>query len=186
MAVLRTFIAVALTGEVRLWVARRMEDLRPCIRGIRWVSPENLHLTLRFLGDVEEGRMPEAHQAVRSAAAGVGPFAIRPGAFGAFPNAQRPRVLYVSLEGDVGRLRGLQRRVESELVGRGFPKEDRPFSPHLTIGRAMRERRGPIDFPSPPGGAAPEMVVREVLVMKSDLRPDGPIYTPMARIELEG
>jgi 2'-5' RNA ligase len=162
-----------------------MDDLRPRARGIRWVSPENLHLTLRFLGDVEEGQVPEAHQAVCSAAEEVSPFAIRPGAFGAFPNAQRPRVLYVSLEGDVERLRGLQRQIENELIGRGFPKEDRPFSPHLTIGRATRDRRGPIDLPPPPAGAAPEMVVREVLVMKSDLRPDGPVYTPLARVVLK-
>ena len=185
MAAIRTFIAVALTGEVRPWIAPRMEDLRPRAQGIRWASPENLHLTLRFLGDVEEGQMPEVHQAVRSAAEGVSPFAIRPGAFGAFPNAQRPRVLYVSLEGDVERLGGLQRRIENELVGRGFPKEDRPFSPHLTIGRAMRDRRGPIDLPPTSAGTAPEMVVREVLVMKSDLRPEGPIYTPMASVNLK-
>jgi 2'-5' RNA ligase len=186
MAAIRTFIALALTGEVRLSVARRMDDLRPRAQGIRWVPPENLHLTLRFLGDVEEGQIPEVHQAVASAAGGGGPFALRPGAFGAFPNVHRPRVLYVSLEGDVERLRGLQRRVEGELVGRGFPKEDRPFSPHLTIGRAMRDRRVSIDLPPlPPETAPPEMIVREVLIMKSDLRPGGPIYTPVARVELK-
>ncbi|MSS70343.1 MAG: RNA 2',3'-cyclic phosphodiesterase [Candidatus Latescibacteria bacterium] len=183
MATIRTFIAIAPTEEVRQKIGQMIEDLKPHAQGIRWVKAENLHLTLRFLGDVEESRMPEVHQAVVSAAGQ--PFSIRPGALGAFPNVHRPRVLYVSLEGGLEALLGLQHRVEDELVGRGFPREDRPFAPHLTIGRAMRDRRGAINLPSISDPAVSDTVVREVLVMKSDLRPDGPIYTPMARVGLK-
>jgi 2'-5' RNA ligase len=181
MAAIRTFIAVALTNELRAWIAREAEALKGRTQGIRWSSVDHLHLTLRFLGDVEEGRMPEVIAVVAGAAAMTRPFEIRPGRFGTFPEAGRPRVLWLGVEGDLETLKGLRERVEEGLFRRGFPGEDRPFSPHLTLGRAVRDRRVILPPLALPGPSGPAMSVHEVLVMKSELRPAGPIHTPLAR-----
>ncbi len=185
MAAIRTFVAIPLTEEVRRGIGNAVEALRPWARGIRWVPLENLHLTLRFLGGVEEERLLEVHQAVAAAVEEIAPFALRTGGFGAFPERGRPRVLWVALEGDLENLRKLQGRVETELVQRGFPGEDRPFSPHLTVGRATRNQSVAVELPmiAQPG---PEMVVREAVVMKSDLHPEGPVYTILFESALKG
>ena len=179
MPAIRTFIAIAMPGDVREAAASVIRELRPRAAGVRWVSPENLHLTLRFLGDVEEPRIQDVFEAVNSALQGAGPFTIRTGALGAFPSLQRPRVFYVSVEGQVQALRAIQDRIEGELVGRGFPAEDRPFSPHLTIGRVPQGRLVQAVDPRYTAGAGPDVVVQEILVMKSELRPTGPIYTSL-------
>lgn len=185
MAAIRTFIAIHLTDEIRQEIERTIGFLSPRARGVRWVSPENLHLTLRFLGDVEEKRMPEVCEAVSTAAGEVPPFAIRVGDFGAFPGLDRPKVLWIGVEGDTVTLGELQRRVETELVRRGFPEEDRPFSPHLTVGRTVRDRRASVPVPPAAITPGPEMTVREVFVIKSDLRPEGPVYTPLLKAALK-
>ncbi len=185
MVTIRTFIAIHLTEEVRRGIGRAIEVLKPHTRDIRWVPLENLHLTLRFLGDVEEGRMPEVHQAVMAAAAEMMPFALRLGHFGAFPGLSRPRVLWIGMEGDVEALRELQQQVSEALVRRGFPDEDKPFSPHLTVGRTMRDRRASVQASPTVAEPGPEMVVRDVFVMKSDLHPDGPVYTSLFKVALK-
>ena len=185
MAAIRTFIAIHLTEEVRPEVGRAVEILKPHTQGIRWVSPENLHLTLRFLGDVEAGRMPEVHQAVAVAAAEMTSFALHLGRFGAFPGLNSPRVLWIGLEGDVEILWELQRRIEEALVGRGFPEEGNPFSPHLTLGRTMRDRRASVQALPTVAEPGPGMVVQEVYIMKSDLQPGGPVYTSLFKAALK-
>jgi RNA 2',3'-cyclic 3'-phosphodiesterase len=181
MAALRTFIAIALTDEVRDWIVRGIESLKGRTQGIRWTPLGQLHLTLRFLGDVPEERMPEVIDAVSAAASITLPFEVRPGGFGAFPDLRRPRVLWTGVDGDLESLCGHQARVEEELARRGFPREDRPFSPHLTLGRPGREGR--VILPPDAGleRSGPAMLVRETLVVKSELRPGGAIHTPVSR-----
>lgn len=183
---MRTFVAVPLSGETRSGIERTVAALRPRTRGIRWVPPGNLHLTLRFLGEVDEVRIPDLSRAIDLATAGIPPFTIRTCGVGAFPGMGSPRVLWVGLEGDLESLLKLQRRVEEELVGLGLPGEDKPFSPHLTVGRALRGTRawvkGPLQGLDPPQ----EMRVHGVHLMKSVLSPEGAVYTSLYQAALGG
>ena len=184
MAHVRTFIAVELPGAVRETLAGVTNRLRGQVGEVRWVQPEGIHLTLKFLGDVETERIPDVVSAVRAAAGEVAAFTLRTTHLGGFPVRDRARVLWVGLEGDVAALADLQGRVEGALVGLGFEKERREFSPHLTLGRA---RKQPVSLPE--DVLDPEAVsfrVERVTVMKSDLQPGGAVYTPQGYGPLAG
>jgi len=132
---MRLFIAINLPPELReaVWVA--VESLRRRFDGIRWSKPEQMHLTLKFLGEVEDGRVSSISQALASAASGVPAFDVAVGELGAFPTPQRPRVVWVGCE-PVPPLELLQHGVEREMAGLGFEIEGRAFRPHVTLGRA--------------------------------------------------
>lgn len=183
---MRTFVAVPISGEVRDEVKRVVAALMPRTRGIRWVPPGNLHLTLKFLGDVEEARIPDLSRAIGLATAGVPPFTVRTGRLGAFPRMVNPRVLWVALEGDLASLLRLQRRVEEELVKLGLPAEDRSFSPHLTVGRATRDTHARIEGPLEGADHPWEMRVDRVHLMRSILNPGGAVYSSLFQAELGG
>ena len=138
MALVRTFVALELPGVVGQTLADTIERLKGAAGGVRWVRPEGIHLTLKFLGDVEETRIPEIVAAVQQASGGTAPFTLQTSEVGGFPRLERARVLWVGLEGDLETLAGLQMEVEGALGTLGFPPERRRFFPHLTLGRARR------------------------------------------------
>jgi 2'-5' RNA ligase len=194
MAEIRTFIAVRLNERIH----RRLELLQEELRGatpprmVRWVEPANIHLTLKFLGDVPEARIVEISQAIQTVAAGATPFSFELAGLGCFPNTQRPNVVWVGVQEPAGRLARLQENVESALERLGFAREGRGFSPHLTLGRVRREGR-PADIAAV--GQAIEkrrdkvtsvgrQEIATITLFKSDLRPDGPIYTALAEMTL--
>ncbi len=152
--------------------------------GLRWVRPEGVHITLKFLGDVDEPRVDELS---RSLAEAIEPFElrVRPGALGGF-GGDRLRVVWVGLEGDIEALAALAGRVEAALEPLGFPKERRAFAAHLTLARvpdgaSIAERRqlaSLIERYSSP--AMPSMTVTEVALIQSTLRPGGSVYTRLA------
>jgi len=111
---------------------------------VKWVRAEGIHLTLKFLGDVDPEREPELRSGLARAAAGARPLPLSVHGFGVFPDYSRPRVIWAGLEADPA-LELLQHRIEQEFTPLGFPPEGRPFHPHLTLGRAGREAR-PQDF----------------------------------------
>jgi 2'-5' RNA ligase len=111
---------------------------------VKWVRPEGIHTTVKFLGEVEPEREPELRAALTRAAAGGRALPLDVRGFGVFPDATRPRVIWAGVEADPS-LELLQHRVEQEFAPLGFPSEGRPFRPHLTLGRAAREAR-PRDF----------------------------------------
>jgi 2'-5' RNA ligase len=139
---MRLFIAIELPGNVRSALAGEQVRLRALCsesRGIRWTAPESLHLTLKFLGEVAPDRVPAVIEALK----GVGdfaPFEVEVGGFGFFPDSKRPRVFWAGFEAPAV-LGELARRVDAALARLGFPREDRPFTPHLTLAR-FREPRG--------------------------------------------
>jgi 2'-5' RNA ligase len=187
MAKVRTFIAVEIAEEVRKRIAEFQEKLRQEPGRVSWSKPENIHLTLKFLGDVEETEIPKIVEAVERAVEGIAPFEVAVESSGGFPSLRRPRVLWIGCNDEDGRLKELAERVEQELAGLGYPRERRRFSPHLTIGRPkspfiekISQRMEQTEFV---GGTMP---VREVVVMKSQLHPKGAIYTPLARVALRG
>lgn len=182
---IRAFVAVVLHEELRAAVAATVERLRPLGRAVAWVPPQNLHVTLQFLGNQSEERLAEAEAALADAAAGRAPIDVTFHGVGAFPGLERPRILWVGLAQGALEARGLQAAVAAALAARGFAKEERPWHPHLTIGRVPDERRwrreaGP-SLRSAIAQAATTTFgtqrVAEVALMQSDLSPAGARYT---------
>jgi 2'-5' RNA ligase len=190
----RLFVALEPTDAVRRRIAALASELRRAAgkaeHEVRWVPPENVHLTLQFLGAVPEERVGAVTAAVREAARGcAGPLSLEVRGAGGFPNARRPRVVWAGVAGDVAALGELVKDLGRRLAPLGFPPEERPFSPHLTLGRA-RENRGAPGL----GGALAQAAqaegvawrCTELTLVESHLSPKGPRYEAVVRAELGG
>jgi 2'-5' RNA ligase len=191
---LRTFIAIELDGAVRDALAATQEQLRRTTpqRAVRWVRPEGIHLTLKFLGDTEVRRLGEIKEALAAAAAEAATFSFDVQGLDCFPNPHRPRVIWVGLKEPTGRLRALWQSIETHVAPLGWPTERRGFQPHLTLGRlrqrvssAERQAIGRLVERDNVGWLA-GMDVSAVSLIKSDLRPSGAVYTILAEAQLGG
>jgi 2'-5' RNA ligase len=184
--VARLFVAVKISPEVADRICRAEDQLAPLLKDIRWIRRESLHLTLKFLGHVDDGRIDDIQAAVQTAVASLLRFNVSCRGFGAFPDIRRPRVFWTGLEG--GSLPRLAEATEQALEPLGFPREKREFRPHLTIGRwregtrvgdALRrvvdEWRGH-DFGT--------FAVDEAVLFQSTLRRDGAVYTALKSFPL--
>ncbi len=175
---LRTFVAVDIEDEI---VRSRIVDIQSEISSssakIKLVEPENLHITLKFLGEVDEARIPVIVNSLEEALKGSKGFKIRLERVGAFPRVSRPNVIWVGVSDGREPLIKLANLVEDALKRIGFPKEKRPFEPHLTIARVKYRSS---DLPSlimkVEETIVGEVEVREVRLKKSTLTPKGPIY----------
>lgn len=192
MTTVRTFIAIELDDELktnlRLLQDRLRDQMAP--RSVRWVRPDGIHLTLKFLGDTPSAKIEEVERALARAAARAGPFTLTVGGVGCFPNTRRPRVVWVGIQEVTGSLARLRNAIEAEVAPLGFPTENRPFHPHLTLGRVQRyaspsevREIGQVVAASALG-TIDEMDVTSVLFIKSDLRPSGAVYTTLSEARL--
>ncbi|HNN14452.1 MAG TPA: RNA 2',3'-cyclic phosphodiesterase [Anaerolineales bacterium] len=143
---IRAFIAVDLPPIIQDSLEKQTAHLRQTLGNglVRWVPPRNLHLTLRFIGDIPPTHLDFFKQMLTKTADSHRPFDLQIGGIGSFPNLKRPRVLWVGLHAPED-LSSLQRQIETGTVQLGFEKEDKPFSPHLTIGR-VRQTTTPADI----------------------------------------
>jgi 2'-5' RNA ligase len=192
MPKLRTFIAVETPPEVIGRAAKLAKALAPAAAeaDVKWVEPENLHWTVKFLGDVDPRDLAEICQALSAAARKVAPFRMTVAGAGAFPNIAKPRTLWLGAGNGGEALVHLAETVEAEMMRIGFRREGRRFEPHLTIGRVRsggpgQQELGELlaehrDFD---GGV---MEVDEVVLFSSELRPSGPVYEALERAELTG
>jgi len=192
MSSIRAFVAIELSPEVLAALGQVQDRLRRGEGGRagRWVKAEGIHLTLKFLGEVPAEKLEAIHQAVGQACLGRAPFELAVAELGCFPNLRRPRVVWVGVREDTGQLAGLQEAVERELNRLGFPPEGRKFTPHLTLAR-VQDRASPREIEAlgkavgtAQIGELARMRVGAVSVMKSDLRPEGAIYTELYRASL--
>jgi len=186
---IRSFIAIDLSDPFRRQIEAFIQELRKSDAQVRWVRTEGIHLTLKFLGNVAPELIEEIKPALARIASQTAPIRIEPEACGAFPTIKSPRVIWVGIRGQIGPLAELVRRVETAMVPLGFEQEGRPFKPHLTVGRVkgrlrlqalqqiLLEHR---DFSAEAFDAA------EVVLYKSDLRPDGARYTPLFKAAFSG
>jgi len=183
MSLLRAFIAVELPAELQQKVHKAIANFR---RGIdplvRWTAAEHMHLTLKFLGDVSQPNVEFLIQMLRTQAELVSPFVIQLGGLGSFPGPKRPRVLYIGIQAPAA-LGTLQREIESACRRLGYEAEERPFSPHLTLGRVKQNlsasdqqniRRAMDGTQVDVLGSAR---IDSVHLYKSELRPSGAVYT---------
>lgn len=184
---MRQFVALELPGTTRGRLAELSTALRRSTPGWRWLRPEALHLTLRFLGEVRDEQDAQARDGWRRAAANSAPFTLHAEGLGVFPPRGSPRILWVGLReiepGD--RLAALARGLESAAREVGFSPEERVFRPHLTIARAERDARPAV--PSDLRWTDPEpFESREIVLFRSDLHPSGARYTALERYPLGG
>jgi 2'-5' RNA ligase len=184
---MRTFIAIELPGAILDLLKTVQGRLKSEHLDFKWVQPENIHLTLRFLGDISPEMVPKIENAMEQAAKGVAPFTLLPKGLGAFPGLHRPRVLWMGVGGDTDQLQKLYRSLTNQLEIAGLEKETRPYAGHLTLGRA-KDRIDPVKFIDCVkkhrdfGSAA--FAVREMIMIKSTLQPAGPVYEKMFRVKL--
>lgn len=191
---MRAFFAVDLTSGVRGRIARVLSSARALLADepVRWVRLEILHLTLRFLGETAPVTLEQVRQAASESAASWRPFELEVKGLGCFPDPRRPRVIWVGANDASGELQTIAEDLERIAREAGFAAEERPFSPHLTVGRIK-------DRLSSEGGrrlaefldrSASEILgivpVQSIDLLKSDLKPPGPSYTRLARLALGG
>lgn len=185
----RTFVAVEIDEAIRRAAGKLVEELRTASADVGWVAPQNMHLTVKFLGDVTAEKIPQVCDTVAQAVAGVGPFDLEIRGVGAFPNVARPRTLWVGTGGGEAQLNLLAKRVETALVEMGFAREDRPFHGHLTLGRIRRPNQA-LAALAPMLKQRADLIlgqttVHEVVVFSSQLQRGGPIYEELHRASLK-
>lgn len=182
---MRAFLAVELPVEVRAGLDALAATLRRSLAGWRWAGPSSRHLTIRFLGEVEEAFVGVAAPAWRSALAALPAVRFELRDLGVFPSPRAPRVLWIGVREtpSAGGFEAIFRAVESVAAAHGLRPETRPFHPHVTLARAAREARpeGPERHAPPVFGT---LVAREVVLFRSELRPGGARHTPLERFAL--
>ena len=176
----RSFIAIPVPKAGIEVLERAVKRLDSEIGGqVRWVRPRGIHLTLKFMGDIPASTLERVLEALPEVAAAFSPFEISMSGLGVFPNSRRPRVLWAGLDGDLTTLLALQIAVDQAVEKLGLPKEERPFSPHLTLGRVRRDTN---DEQSRKIGylmsntvlqAVPSWPVETVDLMRTELDPTG-------------
>ncbi len=182
----RLFVALELPSEVKEGLAAVQAALRAQgLERLRWVRPEGIHLTLKFLGETPVSRVKAIVAALGPAAAGIGPISLSLDGLGTFGNRRGPRVLWVGLAGDLERLARLQRGVEAAMSQLGYPREGRPYSPHLTLARVpeteLRRYAAVVERAlSATTVPAVTMSISELCLMRSHLRPSGAVYERVA------
>jgi 2'-5' RNA ligase len=182
---IRLFIAIELPEPIQKALLEAAAQLgRRLPEGVvRWVKPEQMHLTLRFLGDTAVARLPALQDQLEELGNQHAPFCLRLNGVGAFPNRQKPRVVWAGLAGELAVLQAMQVALEARVVALGWAGEQRPFSPHITLGRVkdagqVQEMAWGSDL------AALEFRVTAVQLVQSELRPFGPIYTVRQMVPL--
>ena len=188
---MRCFIAVDVPSDVRARVAALTARLRGAAprADVRWSNAETLHVTLKFLGEVPDVRVPLVEGALATVAAAHPPMTLVAAGAGGFPTASRPRVVYVAILGQVEALTRLAGAVDGALEALGFPGERRAFRGHLTVGRVRTPRGGEglaAALRAEEGAAAGTWTAGELVLYHSRLRPNGAVHEAVARLPLTG
>lgn len=192
MAAIRAFIAVELPDDIKGELAGLIDRLRRGReRAVKWVVPDGIHLTLKFLGNIQSEQVDDIVIAVERAAGNAAPVMLQLDRLGGFPNMRSPRVAWVGLSGDTAAIIGLQQEIERSLVPLGFALENREFAPHLTLGRvrerATHKERADLGraLTATPVLRRAAFGVTAITLMQSTLTPAGAVYGRLARITLD-
>jgi 2'-5' RNA ligase len=185
---LRSFIAIELPETIKSALAELQQELKRSEADIRWVKPENIHLTLKFLGNIEEKLVDDIVKAIETTCNKYPEFDLEIKGMGVFPNIKSPRVIWVGVNSSEI-LTDLQHNIESEMAALGFEPENRKFTPHLTLGRFKSSRGKEAlleDIKLHKDSKLGLINVKSVYLMRSDLSPAGARYTRIAEISLMG
>ena len=186
---MRTFIAIEIDEVVRRRIAELQMTLKKQFPRLRWSNPATIHLTLKFLGEVDAAGADAVQAELARIAASTVPFTIAFRQCGIFPPSGPPRVVWVGVDDAAGALARCRDAIEAGIAPLGFPTEDRPYRPHLTLARcpdarAARDLRAAIDVHRQID--AGEMIVRHLVYFQSTLTQKGPVYNPISTYELRG
>ncbi len=186
MGVIRAFIAIDIPDAIQQKlneITTRLQSLDQT-KAVRWVAARNIHLTLKFLGEVSQTNLELLTEIIQAEAIKHRPFELEVGELGAFPSIRRPRVIWIGIHAPQ-ELLTLQHGVEAETIRLGYAAEERPFSPHLTLAR-ISHNASPEDvrcigeiLATQKVGILGKVNVTRVVLFRSDLRPGGAIYTPL-------
>ncbi len=188
----RCFLAISLSESVKKRLQALQQELAKTGADVRWVRPEGIHLTLKFLGNVPEEKIEPITKAAQEVVAKFGPLRLRVKGLGAFPSGRKPRVIWAGLEGDLKPLLRLQKELEDSLTKLGFEPESRPFVPHLTLGRVKSGRKMDklrqvlAEKNDRVGEGWEEMRIENLVLYQSTLKPSGAVYTPLKIIPFGG
>ena len=188
---IRCFIAIELPDEVKAGLHQLQAELKlPGHTFVKWVAPESVHITLKFLGNIDPEKVTPITRIIEQAGKTFSPFQLETGEVGAFPNLRQPRVLWLSIRGELDKLIALQQRIDDGLTQLQFAKETREFTPHLTLARlrqgtSPRERRefGELVMKTPIE-ANYNINVDSISLMKSQLLPSGAVYSRLSQVRL--
>lgn len=184
---MRAFIAVEIDLPNKQKISGLISDLKKSDADVKWVNESQMHLTLKFLGNIEENRVCDISDVLENISKDFRTFSLCLSDIGAFPNIRKPRVIWISIDKGYEELKLLADKVETGLVKLGFEKEKREFKPHLTLGRVkslknsgnMESLVGKINFQ--PAG---EIKIDKIILFQSTLMPKGAIYAPISRFNL--
>lgn len=188
---MRTFIAIELPEEIKDGIAELQEQLKSSSADVKWVSPQNIHLTLKFLGEIDEKRLEEINKVIHDAVSSKAAFHLSIYFIGAFPKIDSPRVIWLGIDSGDKETKEIAKSMEEELRKIGFPEEDRPFSSHITLGRtrsglnrqklvqSLKSMEGKV------GEKKLEFDVTKVTLFKSTLTQKGPIYEALKETHLK-
>jgi RNA 2',3'-cyclic 3'-phosphodiesterase len=187
MSLIRAFLALEISPPLQESISRHSAALKQALPDtIRWVATEKIHLTFKFLGNASPASLQDLTHVLSAVIVQQQTFNISVGGFGVFPNPKRPRILWIGIQAPPD-LERLSRAIETTCARLGYPLEEKPFNPHLTIGRlrdgadlsSLRPALQEVEI-----GPLGSMAVSSITLFRSDLRPQGPNYTPLAHLPL--
>ena len=184
MQTTRTFIAIEVGPPASTVLSRYLADWSSVVKNVRWTRAEQMHVTLKFLGEVDNRDLPQICNATREICAAIDPFVATLNAFGTFPKGKPPRVLWAGFDHGVQEMVELNTRLESSLADIGIPRETRAFRPHLTLGRIGKAAQPEDILKMCESPLATQFQVDSVLMLASERERGNIIYEPIDTIEL--
>jgi 2'-5' RNA ligase len=185
---IRTFIAIEIPASILEKISSFQNMLKMYNADVRWVRPESIHLTLKFLGDVEQKSIDRLNSAIQDASKRIDPFMVSICGAGTFPNDRRPRIIWVGVKEGIQKLELLVSNLEDCLSKLGFNKEEKRFRPHLTLGRvrSIHNINSTIEAMYSSEFKGGMFEASEIVLMKSDLKPTGAVYNILKKTKLQG
>ncbi len=185
---MRCFIAIDIPDNLKREIVDATKIARAEHSELKWVEEENLHITLKFLGEVEPSRVEKVKGALERVSRMIRPFSLSTSSFGTFPEKGALRVFWIGIEGDLDILRRLHELIDAECSRLGFAKEKREFTPHLTLARARRytHERVTLEDLNLKELRKKPFRVNEIVLYQSILRPEGPVYKKLSLFRLRG
>ncbi len=184
----RTFIAIEIHPDIQRYLGQIQSHLRETGADIKWVKPSNIHLTLKFLGEIPEDQVKNAQKILNDIVPSHPSYSLKLKQLGAFPKIDRPKIIWIGIEQGMDETMQLAKDIEESFFKEGFPKDDKPFSPHITLGR-QRSSTNSYKLTSELKNYKIKEIqphaIDSIILLESTLTPQGPIYTPLEKIFLK-
>lgn len=187
---MRAFIAIGLPQEIKESLTQLQQELKATQADVKWVRPDNIHLTLKFLGEIDDTALEKITDIINGVAGKISAFKLRINSLGAFPKIDSPRVIWVGVDAGDKEVKEIATQLEGKIEKLGIPKEDRPFSSHITIGRTKsglnrQNLVGVLKDKFDLGGKNLEFFASKITLFKSTLSPKGPTYEILKEVNLK-